>query len=216
MYEYGPMLSHEGVWAAIDLVAKSKGLSTSALAKKAGLDATTFNSSKRVTAEGKRRWPSTESISKVLNVTGTSLTEFVSFTGDPGSAPGQWRLPIIRSAQAAKDGFFDEDGNPMGQNWDAVQVMDMGRDGVFALEVGGHGTMPVYRKGDIIVVSPSAEVRKGDRVVVKTTHGKILVRELIRRSKRRVELREFSHHKKQTVVQMDDVNWIARIIWAGQ
>ncbi|EBV3600078.1 helix-turn-helix transcriptional regulator, partial [Salmonella enterica subsp. enterica serovar Virchow] len=41
------MLSHERVWAAIDALAARNDLSASALAKRAGLDSTAFNKSKR-------------------------------------------------------------------------------------------------------------------------------------------------------------------------
>ena len=216
MHNDDHMLTHDGVWTAIETVARNKGLSTSGLAKKAGLDATTFNVSKRITADGKRRWPSTESIAKVLEATGTSLSEFISYTGAPGSAPSHHRLPIIRSAQATSDDFFDDEGLPKGAEWDAVIVTDMDQDGVFALEVGGHSMMPVYRRGDVIVVSPLADIRRGDRVVVKTKNGKILARELIRQSERKVELRSVNHEKEETTLPMEQVDWIARIIWAGQ
>ena len=56
------MMTHHDIWRGIDLLAESRGLSASGLARKAGLDPTTFNRSKRLTAAGKERWPSTESI----------------------------------------------------------------------------------------------------------------------------------------------------------
>ena len=56
------MLTHDQVWTALDRLADRAGMSASGLAKKAGLDPTTFNKSKRVTADGRERWPSTESI----------------------------------------------------------------------------------------------------------------------------------------------------------
>ncbi len=70
------MLTHAQVWSAIDKLALSKGFSTSGLARRAGLDPTTFNKSKRFSGEGKERWPSTESVAKVLNLT---ETDFVTF-----------------------------------------------------------------------------------------------------------------------------------------
>ena len=97
-----------------------------------------------------------------------------------------------------------------------VTVTSMSQDGVFALEVGGQSMMPVYRSGDIIVVSPSTDIRGGDRVVVKTTNGKILVRELIHQSESKVELRDVNHRKKEAVLPMEEVDWVARIIWASQ
>ncbi|WP_254488820.1 hypothetical protein, partial [Salmonella enterica] len=66
------MLTHAQIWNALDLLAERNGLTASALAKKAGLDATTFNKSKRITNEGRERWPSTESVSKALKATGVS------------------------------------------------------------------------------------------------------------------------------------------------
>ena len=71
------MWSHESVWSAIDAVAARHGLSPSGLAKKAGLDATAFNPSKRHGGDGRPRWPSTESIAKVLAATGETLERFV-------------------------------------------------------------------------------------------------------------------------------------------
>ena len=71
------MWNHESVWAAIDALAARHGLSASGLAKRAGLDPTSFNVSKRHAADGRPRWPSTESISKVLAATGESLENFV-------------------------------------------------------------------------------------------------------------------------------------------
>ena len=72
------MLTHDRIWAALDQLAKQAGLSPSALAIRAGLDATAFNKSKRTAPDGRPRWPSTESIAKALAATGTSFTEFAA------------------------------------------------------------------------------------------------------------------------------------------
>src|SRR5690606_8708105 len=66
-------LTHPQVWNAIDRLAARYGYSASGLAKKSGLDPTSFNKSKRVTPEGRPRWPSTESIAKILHATGASI-----------------------------------------------------------------------------------------------------------------------------------------------
>ncbi len=76
------MLTHENIWTAIDRLAKLYGYSPSGLAKQAGLDPTSFNKSKRLSPDGKPRWPSTESLSKVLNVTDTKMNEFMSLIDD--------------------------------------------------------------------------------------------------------------------------------------
>ena len=71
------MFTHKEIWQAIDDLAQRHGYSASGLAKAAGLDPTTFNKSKRISADGKPRWPSTESISKILAVTGENMAEFL-------------------------------------------------------------------------------------------------------------------------------------------
>ena len=63
------MLSHSQIWTALDRLAARAGLSPSGLAKKSGLDPTTFNKSKRITPDGRPRWPSTESVAKALDAT---------------------------------------------------------------------------------------------------------------------------------------------------
>ncbi|WP_337232551.1 hypothetical protein, partial [Vibrio cholerae] len=67
---------HESVWAAIDALAERHSLSASGLARRAGLDPTTFNKSKRYASDGRARWPSTESLAKVMEATGSTFDEF--------------------------------------------------------------------------------------------------------------------------------------------
>ena len=86
---------------------------------------------------------------------------------------------------------------------------------VYALEITGNSMLPVYREGDTIIVSPKAVLCKGDRVVVKTTDGKVMAKIMQRKTANRVELTSFNARKTQ-VVEMKNVDWIARIIWASQ
>ena len=88
------MLTHSKIWTAIDALARRYGLSPSGLAKRAGLDATAFNRSKRVTPEGRPRWPTTESVAKVLAATGASLDEFMHLLDDEGPALRKVPQPI--------------------------------------------------------------------------------------------------------------------------
>src|ERR1700755_1549463 len=110
------MLTHPQIWRAIDALAARHGMSPSGLAKLAGLDPTTFNKSKRGTANGKLRWPSTESLAKVLAATGASLEEFVALTASDGAARGSRTrpVPLIGLAQAGQAGYFDDAGFPAG------------------------------------------------------------------------------------------------------
>src|ERR1700692_3475755 len=99
-------LTHEQIWGALDRLAERAGLSASGLAKKSGLDPTTFNKSKRVTADGRERWPSTESVAKALGATNSSIDAFVQLIGDGGRA--MQSVPLLGFAQAGSDGYFDD------------------------------------------------------------------------------------------------------------
>jgi phage repressor protein C with HTH and peptisase S24 domain len=124
-------------------------LSPSGLARRAGLDPTTFNKSKRVTPDGRERWPSTESVAKALAAADASIETFVELIGD-------------------------------GARQDA---------------------------------SPAIAIRRGDRVVVKTRSGEIVIGELRRRTAKALELTTLDADR---TVAGDDVEWIARIVWTRQ
>jgi len=213
------MLTHAQVWNALDRLAENAGLSASGLAKRAGLDPTTFNKSKRITPDGRARWPSTESVAKALAATGATIDAFVALmeNGDQPRRPGPGRgVPLIGFAQAGIGGYFDDGGFPVGNGWDEIAFPAVTDEHAYALEISGDSMMPAYRAGDIIVVSPSAPVRRGDRVVVKTRDGEVMAKELKRRTAKTVELRSFNPDHGERTLPVGDVVWIARIVWASQ
>jgi phage repressor protein C with HTH and peptisase S24 domain len=208
------ILSHEQVWMALDRLAERAGLSASGLAKKSGLDPTTFNKSKRVTPDGRERWPSTESISKALAATSSSIDSFVQLIGD--ADPAAQSVPLLALAQATAAGAFDETGFPAGKGWDEAGLPGISDEHTFALEISGDAMKPVYRDGDIIVVSPSTPIRRGDRVVVKTKAGEVLLRELKRRTAKSLELQSLNASGPDRTLAASEVQWIARIVWVSQ
>ncbi len=227
------MLNHETIWAAIDALAERNGLTPSALARKAGLDPTAFNPSKRRSADGRARWPSTESIAKVLDATGASLEEFTAAINDPLSRllpPGSRgvagkagnhmaaarQVPLLGFAQAGVGGFFEDGGFPAGNGWEEIDLPTLGEDGSYALEVQGDSMLPLYRDGDIIIVSPAERIRKGDRIVVKTHDGEVMAKILKRRTASQVELVSLNPEHDDRVLALDRIDWMARIIWASQ
>ena len=86
----------------------------------------------------------------------------------------------------------------------------------YCLEITGHSMLPVYREGDIVIVSPKAAMSNGDRVLVKTNDGKVVVKILQRKTAKAVELASLNASPKTTKVDTKDVDWMARIIWASQ
>jgi len=209
------MLTHAQVWSAIDRLAAQAGLSASGLARRAGLDPTTFNKSKRVTPAGRARWPSTESIAKALAATGTTMETFVALTHNGDSAPARG-VPLIGFAEAGAGGYFDDGGFPAGTGWDEVAFPAVNDEHAYALEVSGQSMEPAYRNGDIIIVSPAAPVRRGDRVVVKTRSGEVMAKELKRQSAKSIELKSLNAAHPDRTLAAADVLWMARILWASQ
>jgi len=213
-------VKHAQIWAAVDAVASKHGLTPSGLARLAGLDPTTFNKSKRVgggrAGGDKPRWPSTESVAKALEAVGESFESFAALAEGQGASRIGQSVPLIGFAQAGADGYFDDAGFPAGQGWDEVRFPGLESDAVYALEVTGDSMEPVYRAGDRIVVSPSAQQRRGDRVVVKTHEGEVMAKQLGRMSARKVELLSLNPAYPPREIELSNVAWIARIVWASQ
>lgn len=213
------MLSHDKVWAAIDALAARHSLSASGLARRAGLDSTAFNKSKRNAADGRPRWPSTESLAKIMEATGASLAELLVLL-DEGAGidtPNRSFVPLIGFAQAGTGGFFDDGGFPVGQGWEeiALPTTNVGEN-AYALQVQGDSMLPLYRDGDILIVEPSARVRKGDRVIAKTNTGEVMAKVLASRREQIVELVSLNPAYPNRKIPEAQIVWLARIVWASQ
>ena len=207
------VLSHNQIWNGIDRLARRQGLSASGLARLADLDPTSFNPSKRQSGD-RPRWPSTESLTKVLGACGVTLADFARLAEDGGAEP---TVPLIGFAQAGDNGFFDDQGFPAGGGWDRMAFPGRDGDGLFALEVSGDSMLPAYRAGDRLVVDRSVtEYRRGDRVVVRTLEGEVLAKELKRRTAGRVELASLNPDFPDRTLELKDVSWMGRILWASQ
>lgn len=212
------MLTHSAIWDALDALAERHGLTASGLARLAGLDPTAFNKSKRISKDGRERWPSTESLAKVLDAVGESFDEFVS-RGAYMQFPTTARppsVPLLGLAQAGSGGFFDSAGHPAGEGWDEVELPSIAEEGVYALEVSGDSMEPLYREGDRVVVSPGQVPRRGDRVVVRTRGGEVMIKVLARETAKVIELHSINPAYAPRIVPRAEVEWIARITWASQ
>ena len=214
-------MKHEDIWRALDTLAAENGLSASGLAKRSGLDPTTFNPSKRVMPDGRNRWPSTESVAKVLNATGASLEQFTALVSGARTLPANAmrasrRIPLIGMAQAGGQGYFDDGGFPVGAGWDEVALPEITDPNAYALEISGESMEPVYRDGDMVIVAPTAPIRRGDRVVVRTNKGEVMAKLLTRRSARRVELKSLNPEHPDYSFDLSEVSWVHRIVWASQ
>lgn len=230
------MFSHTQVWSAIDALAQQNDISVSRLARNAGLDPTTFNKSKRIAQDGRLRWPSTESLSKIMTATGVEVEQFArlmsgdnsdyidhqnrisggGFSESDRSGTSTYSVPLIGLAQAGSGGFFDEAGLPSGDGWDAVEFPNNAHENLYALEIQGDSMLPLYRDGDRIIVSPTSSVRRGDRVVVRTLEGEVLAKVLARQTAKTLELESLNPEHENRIVKAEELDWVARIMWASQ
>ncbi|OKH89122.1 helix-turn-helix transcriptional regulator [Thalassospira sp. TSL5-1] len=206
------MIKHDLIWAALDKIAEEKGLSPSGLARLAQLDPTTFNRSKRNTVAGKPRWPSTESIAKVLSAANVTFREFSELMD--GNAAG--RVPVIGFAQAGNRGFFDDAGYPVGGAWEDITFPALHDPTAYGLRISGDSMSPVFRDGDLIIVSPASNIRPRDRVVVKTREGEVMAKELVRRGAMGIELKSLNPDYEDRYIEAQNLDWIARILWCSQ
>jgi len=214
-------MRHDDVWRAIDTLAAERGLSPSGLARKAGLDPTSFNISKRRAHDGRSRWPSTESLAKVLDATGAGLDDFTALVLGARALPetrgrARTRIPLIGLAQAGTSGFFDDGGYPAGAGWDEVDLPSTADPNAYALSIAGDSMEPVFRHGDTVIVSPAAPVRVGDRVVARNLEGEVMAKLLNRRTATRIELASLNPVFPLRSFAATEITWLHRIIWASQ
>lgn len=206
-------LSHAQIWNGIDALAERQGLSPSGLARAGGLDPTAFNRSKRFAPGDRPRWPSTESLTRVLDAAGMSLGDFARLARD-AAAPDT--VPLMGMAQAGTDGFFDDAGYPVGEGWEHVDLPAAG-DSLFGLRISGDSMTPLYREGDLVLVDLTAPPPlKGDRVVARTGDGEVMAKEVTRLTASKVELSSINPAYAPRVLNRRDIVWMGRILWVRQ
>jgi len=239
MCDYSPMFSHADIWIAIDHLAKSSGYSTSGLARKAGLDPTTFNKSKRMSPAGKPRWPSTESLAKILAVTNVTMDDFITLITvetriDPSPDIGrvmpriipqimpETAIPVIAFSQITSEHLFDEAGYPIGNQWGHMELPGIAPTdpSIYAIDIDETIMSSMYREGDIMIVSPAAPINRGNRAMACTTDGYLLIGEMSRRTSSFIELQpmdfDSDHYDAAIELGTSDIQWIARILWVSQ
>lgn len=205
-------MRHGDIWRGLDELASRHGLSTSGLAKLAGLDATAFNKSKRQGKDGRLRWPSTESLSRVLDAVNEDLSGFAALVTDRSGAP----LPIIRLDEVQAGNVLDANGclDRAGQNA-AHPILPGLNEQTFVLEVTGPDFHPHYQSGDRLVVAPQADLVDGKRVLVKTSDHGLVLATVIRPDPANepsfAGLIDPDLHLLQA-----DVMWASRILWRSQ
>ncbi|MEO1330546.1 MAG: hypothetical protein AAFW46_12860 [Pseudomonadota bacterium] len=200
--------THRKVWIAIDTIADRQELSPSALARIAGLDATAFNPSKRISKDGRLRWPSVETLAKVMSVSDTDFHRFAQMVEGDRSRSFRQDLPIrtIINGKDANTGRFA-----------AATTAVEDRD-AFWLEIettlanlsGG-----AYREGDRLLISPNAELQPFQRVAVGMADGSVRVGFVIEMARDALVLEPLQGGTPKRC-RFDQMAWSGRILWASQ
>lgn len=206
-------MKYENVWNAVDKLATSRGLSPSGLAKLAGLDATTFNKSKRIRPDGKNRWPSLDSINKLLDVCSISFEQFYNLSDSEEEKEGCsipfTKLSKLEEAQEIEDKMVKT------PKWNKVLFPDL-KEAMYAIEIDTNDYAPLYRNGSMIVLAGNSDIRKGDRVAIFCTGNQLMLKEFIRRTPSKLVLNDINNDNIESTISISDVRLINRIIWASQ
>lgn len=204
------MLSHKKIWAAIDGIARESGLTASGLAKKAGLDPTSFNKSKRIGSGGKLRWPSTESVYKILKVLNKDLSFFSSLV-EPDSFS---EINIIGSIKNNAQGFCETIEE---SEWEKIAFPRSFSKDTVAIKISGYSLEPVYRNGDVLVISKNEDILcEGDRIAIKTTNDELLIKTFSKKDDKNLTIKSLREEKNPVKIPTEEVDWIAKIMWASQ
>lgn len=209
------MLTHERIWEAIDRLATGAGYSPSGLAKQAGLDPTAFNKSKRYSSNGKPRWPSTESIAKILGVTGVTMTEFLDLMDKDDQ---EVSLPLITMADVKKGGCFDNAGRPTGGAWKAASFRKLINDDdetLWALRANIQMIMSVGQTDTTLVVKPIRKAKKDDLVLIYRGKGDVVVGSVLSETKKILEVDPFKSDTESVALEKDQIEWVAKVLWIG-
>lgn len=209
------MLRHADIWAAIDRLAHGNGLTVSGLARRAGLDPTTFNRSKRMTREGRPRWPGTESIAKILDATGVGMAQFVGLVRPDERGDERATMPLVGLTDLREGRGSMIRVGPDIREWNGIPVPDLTDPKAFAVEIDGGEYEPVYHDGDILIVSPAALLHHGDRVMVRTADGRVTILRLLSQTARRVDLTSLGG-ETEIGIPAEEIASVTRVVWCSQ
>ncbi len=197
-------MKHDIIWSAVDNLAKTHNISTSKLAKIVGLDATTFNKSKRYRKDGKKRWPSLKSINKILSFYNLNFDDFYGKSALDGFSS----LPITNISSIEKSNIKNANWQEMGQ--ESTSNLD------FAVLLDTAKYEPIYKYNATLILSSIIDIRRGDRVFIINKNKKVDLYEFVASIGDSYEFISLSAPNKKTEVLIEDIILIKRIIWASQ
>ncbi len=203
------MFTHEEIWVALDRLAAANNYSTSGLAKKAGLDPTTFNKSKRITADGKPRWPSTESISKSLAATEATLMDLIGFIENTQTSSKNSSGMLLDSFE------FSQDQMKKLNRKSLTNLTDLS-DNSFSIILSSPQWAPTYKKGTTLIASPVSEYNIGDVIFIETTSSQFFIMAVDQEEENTLYLRSVVINEPDRRIEKSDILQSSKILWASQ
>lgn len=198
------MFTHDEIWAAIDRLADTRGLSASGLARQAGLDPTAFNKSKRISPNGKPRWPSTESLSKILAVTNCTMSDLLTLMNKGDDAHKPVRMLAYTHI---KSGKLNE--KPVSS---FTTGFETGEDS-FAVTIDDNLLHPLFSEGNVLIVDPSAKLKADDRALIYSRKGGLQSGIVQSAQKRALSILLANDGFTAAEFAENDLEWSARIVW---
>lgn len=210
-------MRHEDVWRAIDTLAAEKGLSPSGLARAAGLDPTAFNRSKRATRAGRLRWPSTESLSRILAATGATLETFSALVGGARAIGSLSQPGGLRQTAGLREAVrgLTASHRLTETAYTRLRADEPQRRPLadYAVRLDTGDFEPAWREGSVLIVSPTAAPREGDRVVLCEEPSRIIAGILARSTTDGVTLCGFDGRPSAVAAAM--LLWMHRVDWVS-
>lgn len=161
----------------------------------------------------KKRWPSLDSLNKIIEVCNISFDEFFALAGNENEDKIVHSIPYIecsRLLEGEKTICIDFRKN----KWQRIRFPD-GHDNLYALDINTDQFAPFYRNGTLLILSQESEIRRGDRIAVFMSDNSIVIREFVHRTATTLELKDILSADK-TSVNVEDIRIVHRIVWASQ
>ncbi len=207
------MLDHSNIWNAIETIARMNGLSPSGLAKEAGLDPTAFNKSKRKSPNGKERWPTTQSIAKILSVTNMGMGRFAEIMQTNMSETSDLCIPATElSGLLNSDTFLDKNGKIKFDRRTQNSFKTNIDSETFAIKIISDDFKPLCENGDVLMATTTGGVRKGDMVVIAKLDKTSVVGRIVALSPHKIKLAN-ADELESFEIPTNTILWKARVIW---
>ena len=89
-------------------------------------------------------------------------------------------------------------------------------EGAFIVEITDTSLQPDFYPGNRLILSPDAQIRTGDEVMMMTMQGELAAYKMHRRTDARVSLRSAASPSAAFAYDAKDIAWIARILWVSK